>query len=261
MPPHWVRALLAPAPAPRGPTGPEAALLLALACSPVACSRSSELRVTVDTAAAPEAKEVLALPFDPARLTSTGRPSAHPKAARRRPDATAADGGGPEIVARYAALADSADALDARFHSARAELNSRALAMRSQERRSYAYASAYDAFQRARDSSLRLRASRDRLRAQLSELRARYPEHLAGPLAGRYGAAATGAASALRSALDSAAAAAGRRIVRGRLEAGAATLRLPAGTWWIALAHADGLPRGARRRDVDGEGRETIRIP
>ena len=103
------------------------AMLLAAA----ACARPAELRVIVDSTAAPGAVEVLATPFDPATLV--------PRSDARR----------------------AADSLDAEFQRQRRALNARTAALDTMDRRTSAYASAF-AEQMARIAAAEsVRAGRD----------------------------------------------------------------------------------------------------
>ena len=149
----------------------------------VACARSGELRVVSDSIAAPGAVEVLAIPSDRAS-------------------------GLAEDPARRAA-----DSVAALYRATRAALNARADTLARSDRRTPAYAAAYDSFGAARAAAERLREARDSARRALPP---------APPIP--------------ESVLGSA--------VRAPLRHGTATLTLPEGPWTLCLVD----PRGALTR-------------
>jgi hypothetical protein len=103
------------------------AMLLAAA----ACARPAELRVIVDSTAAPGAVEVLATPVDPAALL--------PRNGARR----------------------AADSLDASYQRERLVLNARTAVLDTMDRRTSAYATAYADQMAQIAAAERVRASRD----------------------------------------------------------------------------------------------------
>jgi hypothetical protein len=96
-----------------------------------ACARPAELRVIVDSTAAPGAVEVLATPFDPAGLIPTN-------------------------PAR-----ESADSLDALFQRERRALNARSAVLDTMDRRTPAYAADHAELTARIGDAERLRAARD----------------------------------------------------------------------------------------------------
>jgi hypothetical protein len=220
-----------------------------VAATALACSggrpRTGELRVLVDSTAARGALEVLALPFNPATL---------PRASAGVAPGVAAPGPRGDSLSAYYALRDSALALDAAFQRTRAELNREALSFRGADRRTRAYAERYATFERRAAEAEATRAARDRLRERVATWRAKLARSIPPE------EPAAGGAARPRRAVDSAARATGREPVRARIERGAATLRLPAGDWWITLARGDGsVLTPAVPRQMRGTARDTLR--
>lgn len=216
------------------------ALSSALVVVTAACSstRSGELRVTVDSTVAPEAREVIASPVDPASLGIAVTPG--------RQTRSSADS-----IARYRALADSASGADELFQNERTALNAAAKALRGGDRHARGYARSYDSLERRTVAAEQLRTTRDRLRARAELFRARLPA-----------LTAVARPHIERRALDSVAAASGRPVIHSNLAGGWALLALPPGEWWIGLARRDGsliLPATALR--VLGRGRDSLRLP
>jgi hypothetical protein len=198
------------------------------------------MRVVIDSTLVSATQEVLAVPFDPAPFA----PAAH----------AAVGGASGDSIALYYAAADSADSLDASFQRARAALNSEARTLGRADRRSRDYAARYAAFEARRDSAEALRAHRDRLRARREALRAR----LGGRVPDR---GARWATHQLAAALDSAARAMGRAVVRARARDGVATMELAPGEWWLTVERGDGsLHTPAATRHVRAGARDTVRL-
>jgi hypothetical protein len=138
-----------------------------------------------------------------------------------------------DTAAIYVALADSAARLDSTYQRERTALNAEAIAMRAEDRRSSAYRSRYQAFERRVDAATALRARRDSLRRRMASLERARP--------GLTGYARTVASSRSRTAPSP---------VR-RVPVTSDTLRvgLPAGAWWLTVGeHAPiriAIERGA----------------
>jgi hypothetical protein len=197
------------------------------------------MRVVLDTTLANATQEVLAVPFDPATLISTVH--APPREALA------------DSIALYYALADSADSLDADFQRARAALNAEARALDTMDRRTRDYGTRYSELQARRDSAHALRTRRDRLRARRDALRAR--------LGGRIPDRAASSATPIAAALDSAARAMGRAVLRGRTRDGVATIELPPGDWWLTVQRNDGsLHAPAAARHVRAGASDTVHL-
>jgi hypothetical protein len=106
-------------------------------------------------------RSVIASPVDPRRV--------HAEVVRR----LRAAGPVGDSIARYYALADSADSLDGIFQEQRAALNRDARAMATVDRRTPSYAREFDAYMKRVATATRARESRDRLRRRATALRTR----------------------------------------------------------------------------------------
>lgn len=158
-------------------------------------------------------------------------------------------------IARYYAVADSADSLDAAFGSARDSLNREARRLTSGDRRTPEYGKRYDAYMASVAAASRTREARDRARRRAAALRAQLGADAPDP-----GARNADPTSRLRTALDSAARAGGKSVVRAELRADLATLELPPGTWWLAVEGEDGRLIAVRRHDVRAQARDTVHL-
>jgi hypothetical protein len=188
------------------------------------------------------ARAVIAAPVDPRALRATGSSrSATPAVARS--------------IARYYAATDSADSLDAAFQAARDSLNREARALAGADRRGEEYARRFDGFMARVGAATRTREARDRARRHAATLRAQLGADAPDP-ARRHDAAGT----RLRAALDSAAQASGREVVRVTLRNRQSTLEVEPGVWWLAVERDDGLLTGVRRHEVRPGTRDTVRI-
>jgi hypothetical protein len=187
-------------------------------------------------------RAVIASPLDPRALRAAASPAS----------ATGALG---KSVARYYAVADSADSLDRVFQHERDALNREARTLVRADRRASTYARDYDAFMSRVAIATRTREARDRARRRAASLRAQLGAHARGPSRPR-----ADAGMALHAALDSAARARGRRLERVMLRNRQATLDLEPGVWWIAVEHDGGLLGGSRRHEVRRSARDTLRM-
>ena len=187
-------------------------------------------------------RAVIASPVDPRALRGWQLPRS----------ATGAVAGS---IARYYAASDSADSLDAAFRRARDSLNREARSLTGGDRRTVEYGQRYDAYMARVIVATRTREARDRARRRAAALRAQLGANAPDPAQRNVDPAAQ-----LRSALDSAARANGRSVVRAELRDEHATLELPPGTWWLALESEDGLLTSVRRHEVRRETRDTVRL-
>jgi hypothetical protein len=158
-------------------------------------------------------------------------------------------------IARYYAATDSADSLDLAFQRARDSLNREARGLTGGDRRTLEYGKRYDAYMARLAVATRTREARDRARRRAATLRAQLGADAPDP-------AQRGAepGARLRAALDSAARASGKQIVRASLGKGEATLELPPGIWWLAVESEDGFLTGVRRHDMRAGASDTVRI-
>ena len=188
------------------------------------------------------ARAVIASPVDPRSLRTAVSP----------PSATPAVAGS---IARYYAASDSADSLDVAFRSARDSLNREAQELARADRRTPEYATRFDAFMARVALARRTREARDRARRRATSLRAqRGPD---APDAARRNVAP---AARLRAAIDSAATANGRPVIREMLRDRRATLAVTPGIWWLAVEGDDGWIGTARRHEVRRGAQDTVRI-
>jgi hypothetical protein len=187
-------------------------------------------------------RAVIASPIDPRALRAAVTP-------------TSATGALAKAIARYYAVADSADSLDRAFQVERDALNRGARHLAQADRRAPTYARDYDAFMSRVAIATRTREARDRAQRRAASLRAQLGAHSPDPP--RRDAHPV---LPLPAALDSAARARGQQIERVVLRDRQATLYLVPGVWWIAVEHDGGLLGGARRHEVRGGGRDTVRI-
>jgi hypothetical protein len=188
------------------------------------------------------ARSVIASPIDPRAFRDGGAPPT-------------ASGPWARSIARYYAVADSADSLDVAFQRERDVLNREATRLAGVNRRAPSYARDYDAFMRRVGAATRTREARDRTRRRASTLRTELGRH-APDLARRH----PGPATRLHAALDSAARARGQQVERASLREGRATLNLAPGVWWIAVEHDGGFLSGTRRHEARGGAHDTVRI-
>jgi hypothetical protein len=187
-------------------------------------------------------RAVIASPIDPRALRAAVTPRS-------------ATGAFAKSIARYYAVADSADSLDRAFQVERHALNRDARRLARADRRAPAYSRDYDAFMSRVAIATRTREARDRARRRAASLRAQLGAHAPDPALRD-----AHPALPLRAALDSAARAQGQQIERVVLRDRQAMLDLAPGVWWIAVEHDSGLLGGARRHEVRGGGRDTVRI-
>jgi hypothetical protein len=204
------------------------ALLVAYGCTP---DEAGVVVIVTDGSA----RAVIAAPVDPRVLRAAVSPrGATPAVARS--------------IARYYAATDSADSLDAAFQAARDSLNREARALAGADRRADDYARRFDAYMARVAVATRTREARDRARRRAASLRA------------QLGVDATDPARRHHVALDSAAHASGRAVVRVALRDRRSTLDVEPGVWWLAVEQADGLLTGVRRHEVRAGTRDTVRI-
>jgi hypothetical protein len=192
-------------------------------------------------------RSVIASPVDPRRV--------HAEVVRR----LRAAGPVGDSIARYYALADSADSLDGIFQEQRAALNRDARAMATVDRRTPSYAREFDAYMKRVATATRARESRDRLRRRATALRTRLGSRMSAVTR------TTEGANRLRAALDSAARERGRKVRRvplgSREPAGRrASLALRPGTWWLALEDERGELHAVRRHEVRAGVRDTVHM-
>jgi hypothetical protein len=187
-------------------------------------------------------RAVIASPIDPRALRAAASPQSRP---------------GPlaKSVARYYAVADSADSLDRAFQRERDALNRDARRLAQADRRAHAYAPDYDAFMSRVAMATRTREARDRARRRAASLRAQLGAH-APELSRRH----PDPVVRLHAALDSAARARGLQVERALLRNRRATLDLEPGVWWLAVEHDGGLLGGTRRHEARRGARDTVRI-
>ncbi|MGQ0713030.1 MAG: hypothetical protein ACT4PJ_04780 [Gemmatimonadaceae bacterium] len=215
-------------------TAAASALLVVTSCS----SDDGELVVVVRN---DSARAVIASPIDPRQLLRAAA------AARSRPTGPLGDS-----IARYYAVASRADSLDALFQGERDALNREARSMANEDRRSRAYASAFDAYLRRAAAATRLRDARDEARRRAAALRAR--------LGRRFPELGRAVTPSMRAALDSAARANGSEIQRAALRGGRTTMALAPGVWWIAIESDAGEISGVRRHEARPGMRDTVRV-
>lgn len=194
-------------------------------------ARSSATIVVVSTAG----EAVIASPVDP-------RPFF------RRSSANSAES---DLLARYYAAADSADALDGRFQREREALHGDAAALTGADRRTDDYARRYQAYMARAEQARTLRAARDRARTRSAQLR----EEMR-----RAGVTVAPPNEPGSDQLDRAARAAGRRIVRSTLTERVASLALEPGTWWIGIEHGEGVLSDVQRHEIRPGVRDTLTL-
>jgi hypothetical protein len=187
------------------------------------------------------ARAVIAAPVDPRALRAGLPVSATPAVARS--------------IARYYAATDSADSLDAAFRTARDALNREARGFAGADRRAHDYGRRFDAYMARVAVATRAREARDRARRRAASLRAQLGADAPDPAL-----RAHDPATRLRAALDSAARASGRAVVRVALRDRRSTLDVEPGVWWLAVERADGLLGGVRRHEVRAGARDTVRM-
>lgn len=188
------------------------------------------------------ARAVIAAPVDPRMLRAATVPaSATPAVARS--------------IARYYAATDSADSLDGAFQTARDSLNREARALADADRRADDYARRFDTYMARVAVATRTREARDRARRRAVSLRAQLGADAPDPTLRPHDPA-----TRLRVALDSAAHASGRAVVRVALRDRRSTLDVEPGVWWLAVERADGLLSGVRRHEVRAGTRDTVRM-
>lgn len=201
----------------------------------VACERAARDATVVVIVSDGAASGVVASPVDPRPI---------------RERATARSGSDPQgrSIARYYAVADSADSLDAVFQRARDSLNREAKALARDDRRAAEYARRYDSYMRRVAEAVRTREARDRARRRAGAMRTQLREALQ--------------AEAMRfhRALDSTARGANRGVHRAQLHDRRATLRLTRGRWWIAVQHDEGLLGTVQRYEARAGARDTVRL-
>ena len=188
------------------------------------------------------ARAAIASPVDPRTL----------REARAVPTASRAVAGS---IARYYAVSDSADSLDAAFRSARDSLNREARGLVGGDRRTVEYGRKYDAYMARVSDATRTREARDRTRRRAAALRAQLGAD-APDLRQRH----ADPRQRLRGALDSAARAHGTEVVRKSVRDRHATLELAPGIWWLAVETDEGLLGDVRRHVVRPGARDTVHI-
>ncbi len=144
-----------------------------------------------------------------------------------------------DTAAIYLALADSAARLDSTFQRERTALNTDALAMRREDRRSSAYRSRYQAFERRFDAATALRERRDSLHRRIAALEGARP----GLAAYRR---ALGTTRARRPPSPA------RRVA---VTGDTVRIALPSGSWWLRLG--DGA---SRRIAIESGATDTVRL-
>lgn len=192
-------------------------------------------------------RSVIASPVDPRRV--------HADVMRR----LRAAGPVGDSIARYYALADSADSLDAAFQEQRAALNREARARTAADRRTPSYAREFDSYMKRVAAATRTREARDRLRRRATMLRARLGSRMSTVTRTPEGS------ERLRLALDSAARASGGEVRRVPLRARApsgqsVSLELQPGVWWLAVEDERGELGAVRRHEVRAGVRDTVHI-
>ena len=158
-------------------------------------------------------------------------------------------------IARYYAIADSADSLDGVFQRERTALNRDARRLAGADRRAPDYARDYDAFMARVAVGTRNREARDRARRRAAALRAELGTSV--PDASRPGS------DPLRrwhATLDSAARARGQQVQRVAPRGHEAAFALEPGVWWIFTEHDGGVPGRARRHDARRGANDTLRL-
>lgn len=194
------------------------------------------MRVTHESARA-----VLASPVDPRTLR---------EATHRSPT-----GALEKSIARYYAVSDSADSLDAAFRRVRDSLNREARGLIGGDRRAVEYGTRYDAYMSRVAVATRTREARDRARRRAAALRAQLGVNAPDPT--QRGA---DPGQRLRAALDSAARANGKELVRVDIRDRHATLELTPGTWWLAIETDESVLTEVRRHDVRRGARDTVHM-
>ena len=215
-------------------------LLAALACA------SDDGNVVV-IAHSESGRSVIASPVDPRRV--------HAEVVRR----LRASGPVGDSIARYYALADSADSLDAAFQEQRATLNRDARVMAAADRRTPSYAREFDAYMKRVAAATSTREARDRLRRRANALRTRLGSRMSTVTRTPEGA------ERLRVALDSAAREHGGEVRRAPLSSRepsgqGVSLELEPGVWWIAIEDERGELRAVRRHEVRAGVRDTLHM-
>jgi hypothetical protein len=216
------------------------ALLAAVGCT----SDDGDLVVI---ASSESGRSVIASPVDPRRV--------HAEVVRR----LRAAGPVGDSIARYYAIADSADSLGAVFQEQRTALNRDARAMATVDRRTPSYAREFDDYMTRVATATRTREARDRLRRRATALRTRLGSRMSTATRTPEGA------DRLRTALDSAARVRGREVQRVPLSSRApagrrASLELQPGIWWLALEDERGELHAVRRHEVRAGVRDTVHM-
>jgi hypothetical protein len=187
------------------------------------------------------ARAVIASPVDPQTLRRTSS------------DVVASPRG--RAIARYYAMADSADSLDVVFQRERSALNRDARRLAGADRRAPEYARDYDRFTARAARATRTREARDRARGRAAALRTQ--------LGVEAPAASNTASDPMRrwhTTLDSAARARGQEVQRAALRDNRAAFDLEPGVWWIFAEHHGGVPGRARRHHARRGARDTLRL-
>lgn len=201
----------------------------------VACGRAPRDATVVVIVSDGAASGVIASPVDPRPI---------------RERATARSGSNPQgrSIARYYAVADSADSLDAVFQRARDSLNREAKALARGDRHAAEYARRYDSYMRRVADAVRTREARDRARRRAASLRSRLGDELQAE------------ATHFHAVLDSMARGENREVHRAPMRDRRATLQLTRGTWWIAVQHKEGLLGAVHRYEARAGARDTVRL-
>jgi hypothetical protein len=210
------------------------ALLVVLGCP----SNDGSILVLV---AHDSARVVIASPIDPRTVRAAPPPRSASEAVTKS-------------IARYYAVADSADSLDAAFRRTRDSLNREARSLTGDDRRTSEYGERFDRYLAGVALATRTREARDRARRRAATLHAQLGPYAPDRVARR------GGPGSLRAALDSAAQATGRRIHRVPLRDRRGLVDVTPGTWWLALESAHGTISNVTRHDAKAGARDTIRM-
>jgi hypothetical protein len=212
-------------------------ILLGALLIAVACERSGEVTVLIDSTWSREGLEAVFLPVDPATLAAGEAP---------RKSAAQADS-----IATLSTLEDSSAKLDASFLELRNELNAESEALARGDRRSSEYAKRYDEFRPRASRAESLRAARDKL----LEKAALYRRALATVLPDS--ARLVKLSQEARRRIDDAESE-GRRARSGRITDRRVSVSLEPGEWWVGVGEADRRPLRFERVSVAAGRRDTV---
>jgi hypothetical protein len=201
--------------------------LFTLACVLLfACrtDRDASLTVVLDSNPAHEAREVIAVPVDPASLLRDV------SSAPRQPSAS---------DSLLVALQYSVTALDRRFQSAREALNRETLSLGAIDRRTVEYHTRFDAFRKREIAAESLRTMRDRLRERVSPMEARAATKRSG----------LGANSVTRLVIDTVSNGM-RHTLIASADRDTIVMSLPHGLWWLGVAGRGSVPTTWVRAEI-----------